>query len=76
MNELCNTSDKEGRRTGTKLIRSITPRAADKIYQKLITGSKGERLRTAEKIITLARKAWRVVHRLFPDEFDAKISNP
>lgn len=76
MNELCDTTDKEGRRTGGKLIKSITPRASDKIYQKLITGSKGERLRTAEKIIALSRKAWRVVHRLFPNEFDAKIPNP
>ena len=76
MNELCDLLDKEGRRTGSKLIRSISPRAADKIYKKLIDGSKGERLRTAEKIISLARKAWRVVHRLFPDEFDAKIPNP
>jgi hypothetical protein len=76
MNEFCNLPDKEGRRTGSKLIRSISPRAADKIYKKLLDGSKGERLRTAEKIIALARKAWRVVHRLFPDEFDVKIPNP
>jgi hypothetical protein len=76
MNELCDLFDKDGRRTGSKLIKSISPRASDKIYKKLVTGSKGERLRTAEKIVTLARKAWRVVHRLFPDEFDAKIPNP
>ena len=45
MNEFCNLPDKEGHRTGSKLIRSISPRAADKIYKKLVDGSKGERLR-------------------------------
>lgn len=76
MNAFRDLPDKEGHRTGSKLIRSISPRAADKIYKKLLDGSKGERLRTAEKIITLARKAWRVVYRLFPYEFDVKIPNP
>jgi hypothetical protein len=38
MRAFCDLPDKEGRRTGTKLIKSVTPRAADKIYDKLVEG--------------------------------------
>jgi hypothetical protein len=31
---------------------------------------------TAEKIVMLCRKAWRVVHRLYPHEFDRDVPNP
>jgi hypothetical protein len=33
-------------------------------------------LRQGEKAVALCRKAWRVVRRLFPEEFDAKVPNP
>jgi hypothetical protein len=76
MREICDTLTKKGDRIGERSIKSITPRGADKIYDKLISGVKGERLRTAEKIVMLCRKAWRVVHRLHPYEFDRAIPNP
>jgi hypothetical protein len=67
---------KNGDRIGSRLIRSIAPRGADKIYEKIIVGAKGKRLRQGEKAIALCRKAWRVVRRLYPDEFDSKTPNP
>jgi hypothetical protein len=67
---------KSGHRIGSRPIKSITPRGADKIYDRLIVGIKGQRLRTAEKIVMLCRKAWRVVHRLYPHEFDGDVPNP
>jgi hypothetical protein len=67
---------KNGDRIGSRLIRSITPRGADKIYEKIIVGAKGKRLRQGEKAVALCRKAWRVVRRLYPDEFDSKTPNP
>jgi hypothetical protein len=76
MRELCNIKTKTGDRIGDRPIKSITARGADKIYERLMIGSKGQRLRTAEKIVKLARKAWRVVRRLFPNEFDKDVPNP
>jgi hypothetical protein len=80
--QICDIRSKTGDRVGGRHVKSITPRAADKLYKKFIvaTGKKLEpgklRLRTGEKLIGLCRKAWRVVHRLFPDEFDQKVPNP
>jgi hypothetical protein len=76
MDLICDTLTKSGDRVGSRPIRTITPRGADKLYQKIIIGPKGRRDRTAEKVVKLCRKAWRVVHRLFPDEFDKAIPNP
>lgn len=76
MRELCDTLTKTGDRVGSRPIKSISPRGADKIYDKNITGSKGERLRTAEKMVLICRKAWRVVHRLYPEEFPKDVPNP
>ncbi len=41
-----------------------------------IIGAKGKRLRQGEKAVALCRKAWKVVRRLYPDEFDDKTPNP
>src|ERR1700693_5454397 len=60
MRELCEMITKKGDRIGSRPIKSITPRGADKIYDRLTLGSKGPTLRTAEKIVLLCRKAWRV----------------
>jgi hypothetical protein len=76
MREICDTLTKKGDRVGSRPIKSITPRGADKIYDKITTGSKGDRLRTAEKMVLLCRKAWRVVHRLYPEEFPKDVPNP
>jgi hypothetical protein len=76
MREVCNSLNKKGIRIGNLPIKSITPRAADKLYDLFTVGSSGERLRTAEKMVALCRKAWRVVHRLYPTEFAKDIPNP
>ena len=73
---VADTSTKNGDRIGSRLIRSITPRGADKIYEKIIIGAQGKRLRQGEKAVALCRKAWKVVRRLYPDEFDNKTPNP
>jgi hypothetical protein len=67
---------KKGDRIGSRLVRSITPVSADKIYGKVIQGPQGERLRQGEKLVVLCRRAWRVVHRLSPDQFDRDVPNP
>lgn len=74
--EICDIKTKKGDRVGDRLIKSISPRGADKLYDKFIAGTKGERLRTGEKMTILCRKAWRVVHRLYPDEFPKDVPNP
>jgi integrase len=76
MREVCDIITKKGDRVGDRLVKTITPRAADKLYDKFIASPNGERLRTGEKMTVLCRKAWRVVHRLFPDEFPKDIPNP
>ncbi len=76
MRAVCNTLNKKGVRIGNLPINSITPRAADKLYDKFITTNKGERFRRGEKLVTLCRKAWRVVYRLYPREFAKDIPNP
>jgi hypothetical protein len=75
-NMVCEVPTKDGRTVGDLSIRSITPRAADKIYAKIIAGPKGERLRQGEKALSLSRHAWRVVHRLYPTLFDPKVPYP
>jgi hypothetical protein len=67
---------KKGDRIGARSIKAISPVSADKIYDLIIKGPKGERLRQGEKAIALCRKAWDVVHRLYPDQFDKAVPNP
>jgi hypothetical protein len=76
MREICDTLTKKGDRIGSRPIKSVTPLGADKIYDRLTIGSKGQRLRTAEKIVLLCRKAWRAVHRFYPREFNRDVPNP
>ena len=79
MDEIANVKTKTGDRVGDRLIRTISPRAADKLYDKFIEPTDGthkQRLRTGEKLVGLCRKAWRVVHRLFPSEFNKDVPNP
>jgi hypothetical protein len=67
---------KRGDRVGTRPIKAITPKSADRIYERVCDGPRGPRPRQGEKVIMLCRAAWRVVHRLYPDEFDVKVPNP
>jgi hypothetical protein len=73
---VCNTLNKKEVRIGNLPIKSITPRAADKLYDLFISTPKGERLRRGEKLVILCRKAWRVVHRLYRGEFAKDVPNP
>ena len=67
---------KKGDRIGDRKIKAISPVSADKIYELIVQGPNGARPRQGEKAVTLCRRAWRVVHRLYPDQFDRAIPNP
>ena len=67
---------KKDDRIGQRKIKSITPVSADKIYEIIIAGPRGQRLRQGEKAVALCRRAWRVVHKLHPGEFDREVPNP
>jgi hypothetical protein len=67
---------KKGDKLGDRQIRSVTPISTDKIYEKILRGPDGERPRQAEKAVALCRRAWRVVHRLYPAEFNRDVPNP
>jgi hypothetical protein len=67
---------KKGDRIGDRPIRAITPVSADKIYDIVCKGPRGLRPRQGEKALALCRRAWRVVHRLYPNQFDRAVPNP
>jgi hypothetical protein len=67
---------KRGDKLGDRKIRSVTPVSADKIYEIVLSGRNAERPRQAEKAVALCRRAWRVVHRLHPGDFDRDVPNP
>ncbi|WP_439392395.1 hypothetical protein ACRQ5Q_22630 [Bradyrhizobium sp. PMVTL-01] len=73
MDLLANIRGKSGQRIGDKLVASITPAAADKLYEIVrdTPSRKGKktRPRTAEKVVAVCRHAWKVVHRLHPGFF-------
>jgi hypothetical protein len=71
-----NVVTKKGDRVGDRSIKAITPVGADKLYDKIIQGKKGERLRQGEKAVKLCSKAWRVVYRLHPKEFNKDVVDP
>jgi hypothetical protein len=70
MRELYEMTTKKGDRIGSWGIKSITPRGADKIYDRLTLGPKGPRLPTADKIV------WRVVHLLYQRSSTRTFPNP
>jgi len=63
---------KKGDRIGDRPVKAVTPVAADKLYALIAEG----RPRQGEKLIALCRRAWNVVHRLHPDQFDRDVPNP
>ena len=67
---------RKGDRVGDRKIKAITPVSADKIYERIIAGPQGLRLRQGEKAVGLCARAWSVVHRLYPDIFNSDIPNP
>jgi hypothetical protein len=77
MREVCDTLNNKGVRIGDHPIKSISPNAADKLYDKFTINAKGvTRYRVAEKMTVCCRKAWRVVRRLHPEEFNKDVPNP
>jgi hypothetical protein len=70
----------KGDRVGARMIKAISPQGADKIYERIIGLVDGEgeptRLRQGEKAVKLCSKAWRVVKRLYPAEFDKNNPDP
>lgn len=77
MQTICDTLNKKGERLGSLPIRIISPRSADSLYEKFIVSKeRGIVLRRGEKFVGICRKAWRVVHRLYPAEFPKDIPNP
>jgi hypothetical protein len=71
-----NVVTKKGDRVGDRSVKAITPISADKLYDIIIKGNKGERLRQGEKAVKLCSKAWRVVYRLHPKEFNKDVTDP
>ena len=67
---------KRGDRVGDRPIKAITPMSADKIYALITNGPRGLRPRQGEKVVGLCARAWKVVHRLYPDLFDRDVPNP
>ena len=67
---------RKGDRVGDRKIKAITPVSADKIYERIIAGPQGLRLRQGEKVVGLCARAWSVVHRLYPDIFNSDIPDP
>jgi hypothetical protein len=67
---------KKGDRIGDRKIKAITPVSADKIYEMVIAGPRGQRPRQGEKVVGLCARAWSVVHRLHPSIFNQDIPNP
>lgn len=87
MNLVRDIRGKSGIRIGDRMVASITPEVADKLYAKVretpVRKGKTERPRTAEKVVSICRHAWKVVHRLHPGLFiqgaqvgDAPVWNP
>lgn len=77
---LCDIITKKGDRIGSRQIRAIDPPSADKLYEIVRDTpkrkGKTKRPRTAEKVVAIARHAWKVVRRLHPSLFDPKTPNP
>ena len=67
---------KKGDRVGDRKIKAITPVSADRIYELIIDGPRGQRPRQGEKVVGLCARAWSVVHRLYPEAFNQDIPNP
>lgn len=61
---------------GQRQVKAITPVSADKIYERIIAGPRGQRPRQGEKVVGLCARAWSVVHRLYPEVFNRDVPNP
>jgi integrase len=59
---------KLGRPAGELPVSAMSARAADKLYAAVRVGPRGPRVRQANLSIDIARRAWDIVARLYPDE--------
>ncbi len=57
---------KTGARAGTLPLASISAAAADKIYDRLLAGPSGRRVRQANVCVARMGRAWDTVQRLYP----------
>jgi hypothetical protein len=57
-----------GRPAGELPVSAISARAADKLYAAVRVGPRGPLVRQANLSIDIARRAWDIVGRLYPDE--------
>jgi hypothetical protein len=73
---LADVRTKSGDRIGARTVKSITPLSAAKLYNLVINGPNGPRLRQGEKVVMLCRRAWSVVRRLHPEAFNKDVPNP
>jgi hypothetical protein len=73
---LADLRTKRGDRVGDRSVKSIAPVSADKLYELVLHGPNGLRPRQGEKVVILCRRAWTVVHRLYPDAFNKDVPNP
>jgi hypothetical protein len=62
---------KTGARAGTLRLTQISARAADKLYDRLLTGPRGRRARQANMCISRLVRAWDAVQRLYPETVPA-----
>jgi integrase len=59
-------------RVGDLEVAAISARAADKIYAAVQHGPRGKRVRQANLSIDIARRAWKIVRRLYPNVVPAE----
>lgn len=69
LRRLTELSTNDGGRLGDLPAKSITARAVDRIYERLRGGPSGTKFRSANHTMDIARKAWKIVHRIHPDKF-------
>lgn len=70
MERLTEIKTKEGERCGDYLLKTLTPRAANRLYDRLRIGKKGQEIfRQANLSLWLAGRAWRVVQPDYPHVF-------
>jgi hypothetical protein len=70
MQRLTEIVTKEEKRAGSYALKSITPLAADKLYEAVRRGRSGQLVfRQANLAVWLASRAWRIVQRRYPDAF-------
>jgi hypothetical protein len=79
MNLVRDIKGKSGIRIGDRLVISITPEVADKLYARVrdtpVRKGKTSRPRTAEKVAAVCRHAWKVVRRPHPGLFIKPITD-